>query len=152
MFFQSVKTALVYAFFLVACHSMAQENTIDQGAIDVQSFPDSLIHDGLVIYMNPDEIAQFPGGNGQIKKYLAEHWDLFFCGPEFPIEGKCYLRFTVLSNGKITDITVLRGVPDCKECDKEAIRLVKGMPDWIPAKKAGVPVASYFQLPIRFVL
>lgn len=98
-----------------------------------------------------DEPAQFPGGHAALKKYLAENLRYpMICG--YSIEGKCHLRFTVTSEGKITDIHVELGVVDCPECDREAVRVVKNMPDWIPAKIDGVPVDAYFYLPVRFHL
>ncbi|MDR1504173.1 MAG: energy transducer TonB, partial [Prevotella sp.] len=36
--------------------------------------------------------------------------------------------------------------------DKEAIRVLKGMPRWIPGKNNGVAVPVYFTMPIVFKL
>lgn len=118
-----MKVLLLNIFFNLLVFSLnAQEAIPLTGARKAEYIADSVLSVKEIICENPDEIAEFPGGNVKIKNYLAEHMQLFSCSPEFPIEGKCYLRFTVLSNGKITDITILRGVPDCKECDQEAVR------------------------------
>jgi hypothetical protein len=37
-------------------------------------------------------------------------------------------------------------------CDREAIRVVKKMPKWIPGKQNGIPVNVYYYLPITFKL
>lgn len=69
---------------------------------------------------------------------------------EFGIEGKCHIQFIVETDGSIIDVKILRGVPDCPECDKETIRFVKNMPPWIPATENGKPVRSTLQLPFYF--
>lgn len=38
----------------------------------------------------------------------------------------------------------------CESCDKEALRLVKQMPKWIPATQEGVPVKMKMIIPIKF--
>jgi protein TonB len=45
---------------------------------------------------------------------------------------------------------MLKGVPGCADCDKEAIRVVESMPNWKPAKMTGRPVKCYFNLPFSF--
>lgn len=98
----------------------------------------------------PDVDAQFPGGMPKMKPFLVEN----LVYPQVPLEmgigGKCYLRFVVDTNGDISDVTIMRGVADCPECDREAKRVVKKMPRWIPGTKRGKPVDSYFNLPITF--
>jgi protein TonB len=55
-------------------------------------------------------------------------------------------------NGTISNVKVVRGVPNCPECDKEAVRVVKSMPAWVPGKIQGDAVSSFFMLPIIFAL
>lgn len=146
-----MKLTLLCLFMFFAPSLFAQKPTHPNNPIicDPES-TDTIIRNGVIIYLHPDENAQFPGGNVELKKFLAEKMELFPCSPEFQSSAKCYLRFTVLASGKIEDIIVVRGVPDCPECDKEAKRVAQNMPDWIPAKKDGAAVASKFNLPIRF--
>jgi TonB family protein len=68
------------------------------------------------------------------------------------IQGKCYLKFVVSVDGSISQVTVVRGVVGCKECDNAALKVVKSMPAWKPGKNNGRSVASWFQLPINFTL
>jgi protein TonB len=56
----------------------------------------------------------------------------------------------IQKDGSISNVSVLRGAPDCPECDKEAVWVIKSMPNWVPAKVNGQPVNSYFNLPVRF--
>jgi protein TonB len=68
------------------------------------------------------------------------------------LQGKCFLQFVVEEDGSITNIKVLRGVPDCPEFDMEAVRIVKSMPKWKPGKIQGRAVRSYYTLPVAFNL
>ena len=66
------------------------------------------------------------------------------------ITGKCYVQFVVGKDGHIRDTKILRGIEGCPECNNAVIRLVKKMPDWIPATVEDQPVDSYYNLPITF--
>jgi protein TonB len=97
----------------------------------------------------PDVEAKYPGGYPEMSKFIGDHIRF----PEIAKEvggGKVYLRFVVNEEGQISSVKVTRGVADCAECDKEAMRVIKSMPNWIPGKVKGKPVSSYFDLPINF--
>jgi protein TonB len=106
----------------------------------------------VVIYDVVDEPAEFPGGMGAVKAYLANNIKYPQTAVDMSIEGKCYLKFVVSENGYISNVTVIRGVQDCPECDAEAIRVIKSMPNWKPGKINGKAVASKFTLPVQYKL
>lgn len=58
------------------------------------------------------------------------------------------MRFKVLKDGTLTDFTLLK--PSREDCDKEALRVMKLSPKWIPAENNGKPVSCYYNLPITF--
>ena len=60
------------------------------------------------------------------------------------------VKFVVNESGDISNVEILKGVPGCNDCDKEAIRVVKSMPKWKPAKMTGRAVKCYFNLPFSF--
>ncbi len=64
------------------------------------------------------------------------------------ITGNVYVKFVVHKNGKLTDIKVVKGIG--YGCDEEAVKLVQGMPDWIPGKQGGVIVDVYYVLVVPF--
>lgn len=104
------------------------------------------------IFEVTDEPASFPGGIESLKKYLAENIKYPQIAKDQGISGKVYLKFIVSDKGEISNVKIMRGVPDCPECDKEALRLIKTMPKWIPAKINGKLVNSVFSLPVQFKL
>ena len=105
-----------------------------------------------IIYELVDESATFPGGKAAMDEYFAKNIQYPATAKEKGDEGICYLKFIVSKSGKISNVKVMRGVPDCPECDTEAIRLVKAMPNWVPGKISGKAVNSVFNLPIQFKL
>lgn len=104
------------------------------------------------IFTVVDEPAEYPGGLQEARKYLAENINYPDIAREMGYQGKCHLKFVVSENGYISNVTVLKGVPDCPECDKEAVRVVKSMKQWKPAKINGKAVNSYYTLPVNFKL
>lgn len=97
-----------------------------------------------------DTIAYFPGGRAAFNEYLKENLHYPQEAMDLGIQGKCYVSFTVEANGSITEVHVKRGIPKCPECDKEAIRLVSGMPNWIPATQNGKLVSSKQTMGLTF--
>lgn len=104
------------------------------------------------VFLDVEESAEYPGGRAEMMKYLANNMKYPETAIQAGIEGKCYLRFIVGTDGKIQDVRISRGVPDCPECDKEAARVVRSMPKWKPGKNSGKAVRSYFDLPVNFKL
>ncbi|MDE6632592.1 MAG: energy transducer TonB, partial [Muribaculaceae bacterium] len=66
------------------------------------------------------------------------------------IQGRVIIKFIIEADGSVTNPQIVKGVSP--ELDKEAIRLVRAMPKWTPAKNNGTNVASYFTIPISFKL
>lgn len=102
--------------------------------------------------VNVDIEAQFPGGVMEMVRHIQKKLNYPQVAIENNYTGKCYLQFVVDTEGKISSVKVLRGVPSCPECDKEAIRVLKAMPNWNPGKIKGKDVSSYFTMPIDFQL
>lgn len=101
---------------------------------------------------SPSVSAEFVGGVGNMRRFLAESIHYPKEAIELGIQGKCYLQFVVLTDGAISDVKIMRGVPDCPECDREAVRVIKAMPNWKPGKDHNRICNSTFNLPISFKL
>ena len=98
------------------------------------------------------DVPTFPGGNLEMTKFLQKN----IIYPQFEKEkrifGTCYLTFLVDKDGGIANVKVLKGVSGGPGCDNEAVRVVKLMPKWIPAKKNGQAISFQYSLPIKFTL
>lgn len=98
----------------------------------------------------PDERPYFPGGDEACLRWIQENINYPKECKELGIQGRVIAKMIVNADGKITDIEITRS-PD-ERLSAEAIRVIKAMPDWIPAKKDGKAVESTFNLPIMFRL
>lgn len=98
----------------------------------------------------PDVEAQFPGGAKALQVFIRENVQYPIDAIEKDIQGRVYLSFVVESDGSISGVKVMRGVSP--SLDNEAKRLIKKMPNWIPAEINGNKVRSRCRLPINFTL
>ncbi len=102
------------------------------------------------IYDVIEQMPQFPGGESELMKFLSNNIKYPVIAQENGIEGKVIIGFVVSKTGDISDIKVLRSLDP--SCDKEAIRVVKLLPRWIPGKQNGVNVNVRYTLPVSFKL
>ncbi len=92
----------------------------------------------------------FPGGETGLRNYLKQNLKYPHRAREKGVEGKIYISFIINTSGQVTNVEVLKGIDP--ECDEEAVRIVKGMPEWEPGRQQGKPVNVRFVLPIYFKL
>jgi periplasmic protein TonB len=106
--------------------------------------------DSISIFDVPDIIAEFPGGRSELNRYLSDS----IHPPErllkSEIQRKVYVRFFVSKEGSISNVRILKGMPECPECDEEVLRVYKAMPNWKPAKLDGEPIDSYYNSRVLF--
>ena len=102
------------------------------------------------IFLVVEQAADFPGGINEMYKFIQKSVQYPQVEKEAGITGTCYVSFVVEKNGSITDVSIARGVSGGPGCDKEAMRVVKIMPAWKPARQAGHEVRCRFTLPIKF--
>lgn len=95
-----------------------------------------------------EQMPEFPGGEGEMLKYLKENLKYPEEALDEEREGKVYIKFVVDENGDIKNATSVR--PIGYGMDEEAVRVVESMPQWKPGKQSGKAVKVYFQLPIKF--
>ena len=104
------------------------------------------------IFTVVEQMAEFPGGSFEMMKFIQKNIQYPAKAKEESLSGKCFTKFIVEPSGEISEIFILKGVPGCKECDEEAIRVIKAMPKWKPGKQGNKFVPVYFNLPINFQL
>jgi len=102
------------------------------------------------VFVIVESMPSFPGGATELMKYLRENLRYPVLAKETGIQGKVFITFVIEKDGSVTDVLVLGGIGG--GCDKEAIRVVESMPDWIPGRQRNVPVRVRFNLPVKFRL
>ena len=103
-----------------------------------------------VVYSAVEQTAVFPGGDAAMLSWLSQNIRYPAKAAEDGITGRVIVQFVVEKDGSITNVSILRGVD--KELDREAVRVIRIMPQWQPAKNNGQAVRSYFTLPVSFKL
>jgi protein TonB len=102
------------------------------------------------IFTVVESMPEFPGGMGELMKYLAENIKYPPLAKESGIQGRVFINFVVEPNGSISNVKVLRGIGG--GCDEEAVRVVSKMPNWKPGKQRGKAVRVSYNLPVKFTL
>ena len=93
---------------------------------------------------------EFIGGPKELINFLHENIKYPEEAKLEGISGRVYIRFFIGIDGKIEDPKVIKSV--CPTIDKEALRVVKKMPKWIPGKKHNRPERIPFILRLKFKL
>lgn len=93
--------------------------------------------------------AKFPGGNKKRIIFLAENLVYPKKAKEFDKDGTVFVHFNIEKDGSITNIfcPIEKGY----NLEHEAVRVIRLMPNWIPAKYNGEAVRSKHVLPVKFM-
>ena len=102
------------------------------------------------VYDIVEVMPQFPGGQGELMKYLRNKVKYPAEAQKNKIEGRVIVTFVVNKKGRIIDPTVERSAHPL--LDAEALRVIKRMPKWKPGRLNGEPVNVKYRLPITFKL
>ena len=105
--------------------------------------------EGEVFYV-VESAPLFPGGDGELMKFLQRNVRYPAAAQQAGIQGKVEVEFTVKKDGSVSDVKVIRSVNP--ELDAEAVRVISAMPKWKPAEQRGTPVDARFEMPIVFRL
>jgi len=100
------------------------------------------------VYQVIEQMPQFPGGEQELFKFINKNNKYTITEP--CIQGKVICRFIVNRDGSVSNPEVIRSLEPVY--DKEAIRVIKLFPKFIPGKQNGVSVSVWYTLPINFKL
>ena len=97
---------------------------------------------------NAEVMPSYPGGMEALRKFLQRNLN----NPKEMEEGEevsVKVKFVVDYDGKLQSfVTVQDGG---EEFNKEVVRVLKKMPNWVPGKTNGQNVSVYFTIPVKFV-
>ena len=111
--------------------------------------------DGATAYMDVFEYdyvedkPSFPGGECRLVSYINDNRRYPAEAYRAGVEGRVLCSFIVNTDGKVSNVTVLRGVEP--SLNKEAVRILSRMPQWSPGRICGqsVPVRVVWAVPFR---
>ena len=114
------------------------------------------------IFEEFEVFPQFPGGDQALMEFIENNLHCPKKMLRIGANGRVIVSFVVEKDGSITEPKVVKttlkkksGKPYentriIKQCEEEALRIVKMMPRWIPGKQCGVPVRVKYAVPFRF--
>ena len=130
----------------IAVASAIHPNGVVRGAIEhVLGIPED-----TTIYNNVEVMPSYPGDMTECYMFVARQMHYPEEAEEKGIEGRVLIRFVVEKDGRLTNFEVIE-TPDPLLSD-EALRVLKQMPKWIPAKNKGKDVRCRYSMPILFRL
>ena len=106
--------------------------------------------DTINVYDCVEQMPSFPGGTQKLKEFIEKNLRYPKELEESCVQGRVIVRFIVERNGKLSNVKVVKSVHPV--LDKEALRIVKLMPRWIPGRQNGITVRVKCYIPIIFRL
>ena len=104
----------------------------------------------IEIFEFVEQMPEYVGGEDKLNQYLNENLTYPAKDKEMGIEGRVICTFIVNEDGSLSDVRISRGIS--QECNLEAIRLIKNMPNWKPGKQNAKSVKVYYSVPVIFNL
>ena len=132
------------------------------------------IHDDPIFEV-VEEPAQYPGGQAALMQYLAQNIRYPKISAENGVQGRILVQFVIEKDGSLSNIKIFKGALSAEDAitvsaqgtaaegnktpkeaydalNIEAVRVIREMPNWIPAKQQGEAVRMKYTLPINFRL
>lgn len=132
------------------------------------------------IFEVTEEPAQYPGGQAALMQYVAQNIRYPKIAAENGVQGRVLVQFVVEKDGSLSNFAVVKKSGDIitknaqsgitvnaqgsateenkvpqeafDALDEEALRVLRGMPNWTPAKQRGQVVRLKYTLPVTFRL
>jgi periplasmic protein TonB len=95
-----------------------------------------------------DVMPSYPGGMDALRKFLEKHLE----NPSQMEEGEAVnvkVKFVVAIDGKLQSFVTVQDGGD--EFNREVMRVLKKMPNWIPGKAKGQNVSVFYTIPVKFI-
>lgn len=132
------------------------------------------IHDDPIFEV-VEEPAQYPGGQAALMQYLAQNIRYPKISAENGVQGRILVQFVIEKDGSLSNFKIVKDAKPVSDgitanaqgtvaegnnipqeaygaLNIEALRVLRGMPNWTPAKQRGLEVRMRYTLPITFRL
>ncbi len=115
--------------------------------------PDSVATaNDTTIYSFAEIMPRYLGGGTAFNDYLAQNIKYPAKEKKEGKQGIVYVRFVVEKDGSVTNVKLMKGVPDAPGLGVEAVRVISECPRWNPALMNGKPVRCSMIIPVKFEL
>lgn len=104
-----------------------------------------MVYDYIAVDLKP----WFPGDDKALSAWISKHLNYPPDAQEEGAKGRVVIDFIVKSDGSIGRVMVKRSSGN-RSLDREAVRVIKTLPQFTPGKKYGKPVNVWYSVPINF--
>lgn len=122
-----------------------QEDEDDKALASLNVDPNNPLNFHIV-----EDLPKYPGGAVEFMKWLTRNLQYPAAARSRKIQGKVVAVFYVEKDGSITGINVTQSLSP--ECDREALRVLRKMPNWEPGIQNDQPCRTKVCIPIVFKL
>ena len=102
------------------------------------------------VYDVVEQMPSFPGGPAAMMEFISRSIVYPVSALKQELQGRVIVSFIVERDGRLSNAKVVKSV--APDLDKEALRIVKKMPRWIPGQQNGRKVKVKYTVPITFCL
>lgn len=107
------------------------------------------VEDKVYCYVS-EQMPYYPGGEQELLNFVNRNLKYPESAIKDKIQGKVIMRFVINEVGEVEKVEVIRSLqPDC---EKEAIRVIKLLPKFIPGKQNGKLTKVWYTMPVTFKL
>ena len=140
------------AVLVYACNP-SKNNNVQAPAEETETLetkaPDTAEKGDAIPFKDVEVKPTFNGGDAnEFTKWVNSHLTYPEAAKQAGIQGRVTIKFTVDTDGSVTDVLLLRGVD--KALDEAALRVVSNSPRWEPGMQNGKPVMVTFVFPVIF--
>lgn len=117
----------------------------------VEASEEEIVEEEDIPFVMVEEKPKFQGGDeSTFTKWVSERLVYPEIAKENGVQGRVILTFRVNSDGRVSDVKIIRGVDP--SLDKEAVRVVASSPKWTPGRQRNKPVNVVYTFPVIFQL
>lgn len=140
---------LLITFLCGACFSAAAQSTSKRLKLQVGSdgsarYEYREVYEYDVVWEKPE----FPGGEVALMQFINKNREYPEAAYRAGIQGRVLCSFIVNTNGTVSDVCVFRGVEE--SLNREAVRIFRLMPKWVPGRMNGIAVPVRVIRPVPF--
>lgn len=123
---------------------------VDENNINIQQREYNTQEEEILTFA--EKMPEYNGGVTELFAFINSNIKYPESAREYGIQGTVYVQFVVNKNGEVLAPKILRGIEGHPEFDKEELRIIKIMPNWIAGENKGKKVSVYSTIPVKFKL
>ena len=140
----AISTLVLLAVVFAPAGANAQNKKVKKARTHKDTTTDDKVYDVC------EQMPTYEGGDVALLKYLTDSVKYPELAKKHGVQGRVVIGFIVEKDGSLTNVKVLRAVD--RALDAEALRVVKGMPKWIPGRQNEQRVRVRYNVPVSFRL